>query len=67
MLSLIGVFTLIRSEEDIWIYASLLAGGQLFGCISMWFSLKGKVYYIRPNINRILNHFLPNLTLFIPL
>lgn len=66
LLSLIGVFTLIRSEEDIWIYASLLAGGQLFGCISMWFSLKGKVYYIRPNINRILNHFLPNLTLFIP-
>lgn len=66
LISLIGIFTLIRSENDLWLYTILLSGGQLLGCMSMWLTIKKKVIFIKPSWNGIIKHIKPNLVLFIP-
>lgn len=66
VLSLCGIFILVKSSTDLWIYAFLLNGGQLFGCITMWLSLRKFVDYYKPKISEITRHIAPNIALFIP-
>ncbi|OUZ14859.1 flippase [Enterococcus cecorum] len=66
LVSLIGVFTLVKNAEDLWIYTLLLTGGQFLGSCSMWLSIKGKIDFVKPSITAIAKHIIPNLTLFIP-
>lgn len=66
IISLVGIFTLVRSEKDLWIYTILLSGGQLFGMISMWFSLSKVIDFYKPCLTNIKKHIVPNITLFIP-
>lgn len=66
LVTLFGVFAFVKSKNDLWIYTILLTGGQFLGSCSMWFSLKSKTIFVKPKISGVVDHIIPNVTLFIP-
>ncbi len=66
LVSLFGIFIFVKNRDDLWIYTLLLTGGQFAGSITMWFSLKKYVLFIKPSVCDIKKHIIPNIMLFIP-
>lgn len=66
LISLLGIFILVKKSSDLWIYTIILAGGQLLGNISMWISLRKRIMFSSVKLKDIFKHFMPNFILFIP-
>lgn len=66
LVSLIGIFMFVKESTDLWIYTSLLTGGQFIGSATMWLSVKQYVDFVIPTFTGIKKHIIPNIMLFIP-
>lgn len=66
MLTIIGIFTLVDSKDDAWIYAFILAGGTLIGNLILWIHTKKYIKFIFVSPTDILTQLKPSLLLFIP-
>lgn len=66
LISLICIFTLVRSRNDLWIYFAIYTLSNLLGNISLWFYLPkfiDKVNFKKLNLKK---HIKPIVALFIP-
>lgn len=69
---LVKVFTvvlillLVNNRTDLWVYVSVISFSNFFSEILLWLKLP-KEYIRIPNRNKIIEHFKPNILLFIPL
>lgn len=66
IISLIAIFTLVKTSEDLWIYILILSLSILFGNLTLWPYLKTIVK--RPNFGtlNLKKHIKPSLSLFVP-
>lgn len=64
--SVILVFIMVKSPDDLWKYTLLMSASMLFGYLSMWIHLKSIIHFKKVPIRSILAHFKPNLILVIP-
>ena len=66
LVTVAGILLLVKSPDDLWIYAVLMAGSMLVSPLALWPYLSKRIYWIKPSLRQILLHFKPNLVLFIP-
>lgn len=66
IITLVCVFAFIKGPEDAWKYALIRSGGLFISQACLWINIKSKVVFIRPSLDGIEKHLLPNLFLFIP-
>lgn len=66
LLSLVGIFTLVRTSEDLPIYTLIMAGGTLLGQMALVPYMRQQVEYVRPTWEEMKRHLKPCLVLFIP-
>ncbi|MBD5854204.1 oligosaccharide flippase family protein [Lactococcus lactis] len=67
ILSLIAIFTLVHTSQDLWLYVLIVTGSALLGNISLWLYLPKEVY--KPTLSAFFNikkHIAPTLLLFFP-
>lgn len=66
VISLICIFTMVKSADDLWIYILILSLSTLIGNISLWGYLRKTVS--KPDFKNfhILQHLAPSISLFIP-
>lgn len=66
ILTIIGIFAFVKSENDLQIYIIILAGGELFGQIIMLPTLRKYVDWSKPSLRGVIKHIKPNFILFLP-
>ena len=66
ILSCIGVFTLVKTPADTWLYCVFMAGGTLLSQLFLWLPLHKRVSFVKVEWKSIFVHFKPMLVLFIP-
>lgn len=66
LISLVLIFSFVKSEQDIYIYALIMGGSLLAGNLTLWPHLKGKVFL--PHFSELhpFKHLKPSLMLFLP-
>ena len=65
-LSIILIFTLIKSPDDLWIYVLIFAGSEFLGNISLWFYLPKYLVKIKKSTLNLKKHLIPVSLLFLP-
>lgn len=58
---------LVKTPNDLWIYAVLLIGSTLVSQVVLWFYLPKFIHLHKPNFSKIKEHISPNIKLFIPI
>lgn len=66
VLELVGIFTLVHSAQDVYIYCGIDSLCFLLGFALLVPFLRKYVHFVKPTWSEIKIHFLPNLKLFIP-
>lgn len=66
LLSVVLIFTLIKSTSDIALYILIISGSQLFGNLTLWPYLHKRLVKVAFNDVHIWRHFKPALVLFVP-
>lgn len=66
LLSLVAIFTLIKSEDDLWIYLLIHVLSIFLTSVVLWPNLLKTVRIIKPTWKSVIKHIKPNLVLFIP-
>ena len=66
ILTIAGMFLLVRGENDLWKYILLMACGLLVNQLVMWFFLIKQIGFSRPNGKDIVPNIGPMFKLFIP-
>ena len=66
ILSIILIFTLVKSPNDLWIYILIFVGSELLGNVSLWFYLPKYLTKIEIKNIKIKKHIKPVLLLFLP-
>lgn len=61
-----AVFLLVKSPEDIWVYAAILSGSTCFGQIIMWSGIFKRIPFILPEFKEIKKHFKATIRLWVP-
>ena len=66
VLSVLALFFLVRSSDDLFIYAFIMLSSAFMSQLVLWIKLckNGYIKYVK--VKNITRHFLPNLNLFIP-
>lgn len=67
ILSLVAIFTLVKTQQDLWLYVLIVTGAALLGNLSLWLYLPKEVY--KPTLSAFYNikkHIAPTLLLFFP-
>jgi len=64
--SVILIFTLINSYEDIWKYSLIMSLSTLINQLILWLFIKNYIKFYRINIKTVKEHLKPILVLFIP-
>lgn len=62
----IGIFTLIKSPNELNLYIFLIAGSSILTQAILWLNVKKYIKYEKPSMQRIKVHIKPNLLLFLP-
>ncbi len=63
----VGIFLLVRKEDDLWIYALLASLGVIAVQLYLWCGVHRFVRFVRVPFAEIRRHFLPCLALLIPM
>ncbi|MBQ7299423.1 MAG: oligosaccharide flippase family protein [Clostridia bacterium] len=63
----VGIFLLVREEDDLWIYALLCSLGVIAVQLYLWCGVHRFVRFVRVPFAEIRRHFLPCLALLIPM
>lgn len=66
LVQLVGVFLLVRSHDDLWVYVALISGGFLVNQLAIWPFANRYVGFYRPRWAEVRAHFKPNFVLFVP-
>lgn len=66
LLTLISIFTFIKSPNDIYLYTFIMAGSTLLGQLITWPFLLKQVTFVRPSLGKIKKHIKPIVILFFP-
>lgn len=66
LVSLVLIFSFVKSRQDIYIYALIMAGSLLVANITLWPHLRGKVFLPHFSDLHPLVHLKPSLMLFFP-
>lgn len=65
-LNLFCVFTLVKSQADLWVYCLIMAAGTLLSQVALWFPLRKYVKFVAPSLRGMFVHLKPMLILFVP-
>lgn len=66
LLSLIFIFTCVKSYDDLWIYFLIYAGAEFVGNLSIWFYVPKYIDKIKFKELEFSKHLRPILSLFLP-
>ncbi|MCE1247910.1 MAG: polysaccharide biosynthesis C-terminal domain-containing protein [Firmicutes bacterium] len=66
VIGVIGIFTWVKNEADVWKYIFILVAVQLLGQIFLWFHLPKYVSFKNIKMPEIKKHLMPVLSLFLP-
>ncbi len=66
LISLVLIFTLVKTKEDLAIYFLIYVGSNLIGNLSLWFYLPKYTERIKIKELNVLKHIKPTIALFIP-
>ena len=66
LLTLISIFTFVKSPNDIYLYTFIMAGSTLLGQLITWPFLLKRVTFVRPSLGKIKKHIKPIVILFFP-
>ncbi|AVK62722.1 flippase [Lactobacillus sp. CBA3606] len=66
LLSLLAIFTFVKTKNDVGIYILILSVSQLLGNVTLWPYLPRMVYAPKLYSLKIFRHLKPSLSLFIP-
>jgi O-antigen/teichoic acid export membrane protein len=61
------IFVFVKSENDLWLYALIVAAGTFAAQAVVWLFLKRYVSLVKPSWNGIKSHIKPVLVLFVPI
>lgn len=64
--TVILIFTLVKSKNDLWIYTLIMAGMTCLSQLILWFFLRKRISFEKINLNEIKHHLKKNIILFIP-
>lgn len=65
LLSFLFIVLLISDYSDLKLYFLIQSISVLVSNFSLWFFIKNKVYFVKPNFKTITNHFKPALAYFV--
>ena len=65
-ISVVLIFTLGKSINDLWIYTLIMAGTTMLSQLVLWTNVRKYISIKRIDIQEIKKHIKPNATLFIP-
>ena len=66
ILTAVAVFAFVRNRGDIETYVAIMCTGFLVSQLALWPFLKRYVDFVKPSLKGVLQHFKPNLVLFVP-
>ncbi len=66
ILTVIFIFTFVRSADDLWIYCLIMSVGYLISQLTLWLPIKKYVSFVKPELCKMRPHIKPLITLFIP-
>lgn len=66
LFTVILVLTLIKNNNQLWLYTTIMAVGTLLSQLVIWPFLRRNVDLYIPSFHEILAHFKPNIVLFVP-
>ncbi|WP_310199002.1 oligosaccharide flippase family protein [Neobacillus niacini] len=66
LISVIGIFIFVNSEEDLWIYFLLMGVTTLVANLSVYGQLKSIIFKPTINKNNLNGHFIGSIQLFLP-
>ena len=66
IIGVVMILIFVKSPDDLWIYALIMAGSTFIGQISVWPILSKYVKFVKPEFSNVLKHLLPNIILFLP-
>ena len=58
------VVLFIHTQKDLLLYILIQSVGNMIGQLSLWFSIRGKISFVRISFQNIRKHFLPALSFF---
>ena len=67
ILTVVAIFVLVRSKEDVLLYTGIMAMGNFAAQIALYTVLFKKVKFTKPTFTGIIQHLIPNVLLFIPI
>lgn len=66
LITVIAVVFFIRTPEDLPLYTFILAGSTVLSEFVLWFNLRARIHFQKPDFTRVRMHMAPILKLFIP-
>ena len=66
LLSLVCIFLLVRTADDLWIYTLIMALGMFLSQVYLWYYIRRYVGWERPGLKAMFSHLVPELMMFIP-
>lgn len=67
LLTLLGIFALVHSAKDLWIYTLIMASSTLISEIVLFWNLRENVDIVRVKWANVISHLKPNFLLYIPI
>lgn len=64
--TVVAIFIIVRSREDLWIYALIMSCGMLFSQIYLWLRIRKYADFCKPSWSQVKSNIKPVLMLFIP-
>lgn len=64
--SVVMVFALVKTSEDLWKYCAIMAAALLCSQLTLWIPLNKYVHFVKPCISEMIPHLKPLFVLFIP-
>lgn len=66
ILTVVSILCFVKSVDDLYIYAMIMVTGPLISQLYLWLFLRKYISFSKISWNDIVQHIVPNLTLFIP-
>lgn len=66
ILTVVSIFTFVKSQNDLWIYVTIMALGSFISQSIVWFFIRRYVSFTKPTWDDVKVHFAPMVILFIP-
>lgn len=66
LLSLVLIFVLIKTPNDLWKYFVIYVGAELIGNVTLWFYLPKYLEKVNTKELKIVKHIKPTISLFLP-